>query len=105
MNLPVRGEVWSADCGMAAKVRPVVVVSIPFQDSDRALIMVVPHTTTIIGSEYEIPIPVRWLQRGAFNIQASFPLPPPKFIRKLGVLDAGQLCSIEAKLKHWEGLD
>jgi mRNA interferase MazF len=68
------------------------------------LIMVLPHTTTIIGSEYEIQIPVRWLQRGAFNIQASFPLAPPKFIRKLGALDAGQLGLVEAKLKHWEGL-
>src|SRR6266487_4369312 len=104
MNLPTRGEVWLADCGLAAKVRPVVVISIPFKDTDRALILVVPHTTTVIGSPFEVQIPVHWLQKGAFNIQATFPLPPPKFIRRLGALDVGQLDLIEAALKHWEGL-
>ena len=81
MNLPTRGEVWLADCGLAAKVRPVVVISIPFKETDRALILVVPHT-----------------------IQATFPLAPPKFIRRLGELDAGQLGLIEAALKHSQGL-
>ncbi len=28
MNLPERGEVWLADLGLAAKVRPVLVVSV-----------------------------------------------------------------------------
>ena len=104
MNLPVRRDVWLADCGMAAKVRPVVVISIPFQDSDRALITVVPHTTTVIGSDFEIQIPVRWLHTGAFNVQAAFPLPPAKFVRKLGVLDPEQFVQIENALKRWEGL-
>ncbi len=104
MNYLIRGEVWLADCGMAAKTRPVVVISIPFRDSDRALITVVPHTTSIIGSEFEIEIPVRWLQSGAFNIQATFPLPPPKFIRRLGVLNSEQLTRIETALQQWEGL-
>ncbi len=104
MNLPTRGEIWLADCGMVAKVRPVAVISIPFGDTDRALIMVVPHTTTIIGSEFEIHITTRWLQPGAFNIQAAFPLAPAKFIRPLGTLDRTQLGLIEAGLRHWEGL-
>jgi mRNA interferase MazF len=104
MNLPVRGEVWLADCGMAAKTRPVLVVSIPYEDSDRALITVVPHTTTIIGSQFEVSVPVRWLLKCAFNIQATFPLVPPKFIRKLGVLATEQLEQIEIALRRWEGL-
>ena len=104
MNLPIRGEVWLADCGMAAKTRPVAVISIPFQDSDRALITIVPHTTRLVGSQFEIEIPVRWLQSGAFNIQATFPLPPPKFIKRLGVLNLEQLTRIETALQRWEGL-
>ena len=104
MNLPRRGEVWWADCGMAAKVRPVVVISIPFGDADRALLTVVPHTRTLVGSEFEVPIPVPWLERGAFNIQATFPLPPPKFIRRIGVLNSEQLAQIEKTLSRWEGL-
>jgi mRNA interferase MazF len=104
MSLPQRGEVWLADCGMAGKTRPVVVASIPFGDTDRALITVVPHTTSLVGSEFEVTIPVRWLHPGAFNVQAVFPLPPPKFIRLLGTLTQAQMSQIEAALKHWEGL-
>ncbi len=104
MNRPQRGEVWLADCGMAAKVRPVVVISIPFQDTDRALITVVPHTTKVIGSEFEVPLPIRWLEKGAFNIQAIFPLVTPQFIRRLGTMTAEHLLEIETVLRRWEGL-
>ena len=104
MISPQRGEVWLADCGAAAKVRPVLVVSIPFKDSDRALTTVVPHTTSLIGSEFEVKTPVPWLKEGAFSIQAAFPLAPPRFIRRLGVLGEEQLGSVETALKHWEGL-
>lgn len=104
MSLPQRGEVWWADCGMAAKVRPVLVISVPFGNDDRALLTVVPHTRSVIGSEYEVPIAVPWLEKGAFNIQATFPLPPPKFERRIGVLNTEQLARIEKVLKRWQGL-
>src|SRR5450759_5012693 len=104
MNLPKRGEVWLADCGMAAKVRPVVVISIPYKHADLALITVVPHTTKIIGSEFEVSLPIRWLEQGAFNIQATFPLAPPQFIRQLGNLMPEPLAQIESVLRCWEGL-
>ena len=45
MGIPKRGEIWLADLGFAAKVRPVLVVSVPYGDLDYALIQVVPHTT------------------------------------------------------------
>ena len=104
MNKPQRGEVWLADLGMAAKVRPALVISVPFQDNDRALITIVPHTTKIVGSEFEIQVPVRWLEKGAFNIQSVMPAVPPQFIRKLGQLMPEQLQEIENALRHWEGL-
>ncbi len=37
-----RGEVWLVDLGVAAKVRPAVVVSVPADDTDRALVTLVP---------------------------------------------------------------
>ena len=46
MKSPQRGEVWLVDLGMAAKVRPAVVISVPADDSDRALVTLVPHTTS-----------------------------------------------------------
>jgi mRNA interferase MazF len=104
MNLPHRGEVWLADCGLTAKVRPVVVISIPFKGTDRALITVVSHTIKIVGSEFEVNLPIPWLEKGVFNIQSVFPLVPSQFIRKLGTLTPDQLGKIETALRHWEGL-
>ena len=40
---PTRGEVWLFDLGMAAKTRPVLVVSVAYGDTDRAIVTVVPH--------------------------------------------------------------
>ena len=42
--MPERGEVWQVDFGVTAKVRPALVISMPYDD-DRALIGVIPHTT------------------------------------------------------------
>jgi hypothetical protein len=58
---PERGEVWLADLGLAAKVRPVLVVSVPFGDLDYALIQVVPHTTQPRGGQFEL---CRWTFSG-----------------------------------------
>jgi mRNA-degrading endonuclease toxin of MazEF toxin-antitoxin module len=47
MATPRRGEVWLIDFGMAGKTRPALVVSGAFGDRDRALITVIPHTTSL----------------------------------------------------------
>jgi len=39
---PRRGEVWLFDLGMTAKTRPVLVVSVDYGDTDRAIVTVVP---------------------------------------------------------------
>jgi len=84
---PVRSEVWLIDFGIAAKVRPALVVSKPYGDEDRALIAVVPHTTSIRGSKYEIQLSVPFLKRkGAFLLQSFVTVPPPYFVKKLGML-------------------
>jgi mRNA interferase MazF len=54
---PRRGEVWLWDLGMIEKVRPALVMSVSYGDLDRALITVVPHTTSLRGSEFEITVP------------------------------------------------
>jgi hypothetical protein len=55
---PSRGEVWLFDLGMAEKVRPALVVSVGYGDADRALITILPHTTSLRGSQYEITVNV-----------------------------------------------
>ena len=45
MPIGRRGEVWQVDLGLVAKVRPAVVLSVPFLDDERAVFEIVPHTT------------------------------------------------------------
>ena len=51
---PNRGEVWSADFGMVAKIRPAVVVSIPYADDDRAILGVTPLLYAVRSSRFEL---------------------------------------------------
>jgi len=65
--MPNRGEVWMVDLGMAQKTRPALILNIASSDRDRALVTVVPHTTTLRGSDFEIPVPAPFLKPGAFT--------------------------------------
>jgi mRNA interferase MazF len=49
---PHRGEVWLVDLGLAAKIRPCLVLSVPAAEADRSLVTVVPHTTSLRGTRY-----------------------------------------------------
>ena len=101
MRDPKRGEVWLADLGIAAKVRPVLVISAPFSDKDYALVGVIPHTTTPRDTQFEVRLDLRWLQPGAFNIQGLLVVPHAKFIRKLGTLNKEEFEEIEAVVRKW----
>ena len=100
---PVRGEVWPLDLGMAEKVRPALVVSVGYGDRDRALITVVPHTTTLRGSQYEVVVPVAFLKSGAFLVQNIATYPVGRAIRKLGALRKEQLDLVSSGLLRWLG--
>ncbi|CAN5568643.1 hypothetical protein BH18VER2_BH18VER2_14480 [soil metagenome] len=102
--MPERGEVWQVDFGIAQKVRPALVVSIPYADSDRALLGVIPHTSATRGSQFEVPIPTRFLSEGAFLVQGIQAVPPRYFLRRLGVLSPTQLQEVEAALLRWLSL-
>lgn len=52
---PRAGEVWLADLGLAAKTRPVVIVSRHDPEPPRALVLYVPLTTQDRQSSYEVP--------------------------------------------------
>jgi mRNA interferase MazF len=101
---PLRGEVWLVDLGLAAKVRPALILSLPPGDSDRALVTIVPHTTAIRGTAFEVAIQVRFLRPGAFDPQSLLSIPLAKLVRRLGVLDGGQLNAVESGVSRWLGL-
>jgi mRNA interferase MazF len=89
---------------MAAKIRPALVVSVPPADEDRALVTVVPHTTSVRRSRFEAPSSVRFLKAGAFDIQGILSIPLAKLMRSLGVLPPEQMATVERILIRWLGL-
>lgn len=104
MSKPQRGEVWLIDLGMVAKVRPCLVLSIPPADDDRSLMTLVPHTTSVRGSRFEVVVPVRFLRKGAFDTQNLVTIPIVKGVRYLGSLTVEEMASIEVTIRVWLGL-
>jgi mRNA interferase MazF len=104
VKAPQRGEVWLVDLGLAAKVRPAVVMSIPAADVDRALVTVVPHTTSARGSRFEAAVSVPFLRVGVFDAQNLVTIPHAKLIRNLGKLAPAQLAAVERAMAVWLGL-
>jgi len=102
--VPERGEVWQVDFGVTQKVRPALVISVPYGDADRALIGIIPHTTATRGSQFEVSVPVRFLSEGAFLVQGIQALPPKYFLRRLGTLTPEQLRPVEDALLQWQGI-
>jgi mRNA interferase MazF len=97
---PHPGEVWLADLGLAAKTRPVVIVSRFDQDTPRALVLYVPLTTQNRSSRYEVPLPkLPFLDRDSVaNIQGLASIPTVRLERRLGRLPAAVMAEIKEAL-------
>jgi mRNA interferase MazF len=104
MPNPNRGEVWLVDLGLAAKVRPCLVMSVPAGPQDRSLATIVAHTTSPRGSQFEVAVSVRFLKVGVFDAQNLETVPHAKFVRKLGDLPPDQLALVEEAVRRWLGL-
>src|SRR6478672_377983 len=101
---PNRREVGLVDLGMAAKVRPCLALSIPALDQDRALVALVPHTTSARGSRFEVEVRTNFLRPGVFDAQSLVTVPEAKLLRKLGFLTPKQLPAVEDAVRLWLGL-
>ena len=99
-----RGEVWFVDLGLAAKVRPCLVLNVPVAEQDRALVTAVAHTTSPRGLRFEVAITTRFLRPGVFDAQNLMTIPHAKLLRKLGALSPTQLAAVEAAVRAWPGL-
>ena len=98
---PRPGEVWLADLGMAAKTRPVVVVSKYDEDPPRVLVLYVPLTSEDRGSEYEVEMPKLPFLRleGVANVQGIGSLAVKRLERRLGVLPTEVMERIKKALR------
>ena len=97
---PHPGEVWLADLGLAAKTRPVVIVSREDLDPPRALILYVPLTRQNRQSAYEVVLPsLSFLGRGSVaNVQGLGSLPTVRLERRLGTLPNDVMAKIKRAL-------
>ena len=97
---PRPGEVWLADLGLAAKTRPVVIVSRHDPDAPRALTIYVPLTTQNRGSRYEVALPKLTFLRelSVANVQGIASLPVTRLERKLGEVPPEVLAQIRTAL-------
>jgi mRNA interferase MazF len=94
------GEVWLADLGMAAKTRPVVIVSRHDDDPPRALVIYVPLTTQYRGSRYEVALPpLSFLrEKSVANVQGISSLPQVRLEHRLGRLPGSALEEVRAAI-------
>jgi mRNA interferase MazF len=63
------GEVWMTDFGIAAKVRPALVLTSDPGADELDLVTLLLHTTALRGNRWELNIPKPFLKPGAFHLQ------------------------------------
>jgi mRNA interferase MazF len=97
---PHPGEVWLADLGLAAKTRPVVVVSRDDPDPPRALVLYIPLTTQYRQSPYEVVLPrLPFLEQNSVaNVHGRGSLPTVRLERRLGTLPNAVMVQIKRAL-------
>jgi mRNA interferase MazF len=99
-----RGSVWVVDLGLAGKVRPCLILSVPIDPQDRVLVTVIPHTTSLQGTQYEVHVQSSFLKQGVFDAQQVLTVPQVKLVRKLGDLGVDQLSLVEEAVRRWLAL-
>jgi mRNA interferase MazF len=101
-----RGDVVIVDLGMAAKVRPCVVISVHRPDAKRAMSVVVPMTTEIRGGECEVPFPKpAWLkQESVVNVLGIAGVDHAKITRRLAAFPEDGFAQIETVCARMLGL-
>jgi mRNA interferase MazF len=94
------GEIWLADLGLAAKTRPIVIVSRADPDPPRALVIYVPLTTQSRKSLYEVELPrLSFLNAISYaNVQGIASIPEGRLERRIGVLPNTTMAGIRRAL-------
>lgn len=100
-----RGSVWLVDLGMTSKTQPCLILSVPPDPQDRVLVTVVPRTTSIQNTRFEVDVSARFLKSGGvFDAQQVVTVARPRLIRRLGDLDAAGMAAVEDAVRRWLGL-
>ena len=92
------GEVWLIDLGLAANVRPCLVLSDYPEDDELALLVIVPHTTAVRNNRWELNIPKTFLKPGVFHLQQLQTVPIARLEKRLGVLTEAEFGLVKATM-------
>ena len=98
------GEVWMVDFGMAAKVRPALLLTGAPADDELDIVTVLLHTTALRGTRWEVSISKPFLKPGAFHLQQVQTVSMVKLERKLGALSADELKGVREALARRLGI-
>ena len=95
------GEVWLADLGLAAKTRPILIVSREDPDPPRSLVVYVPITTKNRDSLYEVDLggPPFLREPSVANVQGLGSIPIQRLERKLGSVSLDLLKKVKVALR------
>ena len=86
-----RGDIWTVDFGLAAKVRPALILTPNPADEELDLVTVLLHTTALRGNPWELAIPKPFLKPGAFHLQQVQSVSTVKLERRLGGLTSDEI--------------
>ena len=98
------GEVWMIDFGLAAKVRPALLLTGEPATDELDLVTVVLHTTALRGNRWELNIPKAFLRPGAFHLQQVQTVSTVKLERRLGALTAEEMDRVRNALRNRFGI-
>jgi mRNA interferase MazF len=98
------GEVWMIDFGIAAKVRPALILTGGPAADELDLVTVLLHTTALRGNRWELNIPKPFLKLGAFHLQQVQTVSTVKLERRLGVLTPEEMDHVRSALKNRLGI-
>ncbi len=94
------GEVWMIDFGMAAKVRPALILTGTPTADELDLVTVLLHTTSTRGNRWELNVPKPFLKPGAFHLQQVQTISTVKLERRLGALTDTEMDRVRSALKN-----
>ncbi len=95
-----KGEVWMIDFGLAAKVRPALLLTGDPAEDELDLVTVLLHTTALRGNRWELNIPKPFLKPGAFHLQQIQTVSAVNLERKPGALTNEEMLRITRALKE-----
>jgi mRNA interferase MazF len=61
----------------------------------------VTHTTSVLGTNFEVVIPKPFLKAGAFDAQGLATVGYSRLLRKLGDLQPAEVAAIETAVRLW----